>query len=259
MIRTYEYIEVSIEGAIGVVMLNRPKVLNAINRPMVTEIVTVIEEFDRDDEVKVIVLSGKGRAFAAGADIDEMAEATAIELELLNQFTEWDRLAWVKKPIVGAVQGFALGGGFELALCCDILFAAHDAEFGFPEISLGVMPGAGGTQRLTKLMGKSKAMEWLLTGDRMSADEALHHGVINRVVAKELLMEETMKFARKIGKQAPLSLRLIKESVHKAVDYPIYEGMQFERKNFYLLFASKDQKEGMRAFKEKRKPNFEGE
>ncbi|MCM3617186.1 enoyl-CoA hydratase-related protein [Sutcliffiella horikoshii] len=259
MSRTYEYIEVSIEGAIGVVMLNRPKVLNAINRPMVTEIVTVIEEFDRDDEVKVIVLSGKGRAFAAGADIDEMAEATAIELELLNQFTEWDRLAWVKKPIVGAVQGFALGGGFELALCCDILFAAHDAEFGFPEISLGVMPGAGGTQRLTKLMGKSKAMEWLLTGDRMSADEALHHGVINRVVAKELLMEETMKFARKIGKQAPLSLRLIKESVHKAVDYPIYEGMQFERKNFYLLFASKDQKEGMRAFKEKRKPNFEGE
>ncbi len=259
MSRTYEYIEVSIEGAIGVVMLNRQKVLNAINRPMVTEIVTVIEEFDRDDEVKVIVLSGKGRAFAAGADIDEMAEATAIELELLNQFTEWDRLAWVKKPIVGAVQGFALGGGFELALCCDILFAAHDAEFGFPEISLGVMPGAGGTQRLTKLMGKSKAMEWLLTGDRMSADEALHHGVINRVVAKELLMEETMKFARKIGKQAPLSLRLIKESVHKAVDYPIYEGMQFERKNFYLLFASKDQKEGMRAFKEKRKPNFEGE
>lgn len=259
MSRTYEYIEVSIEGAIGVVMLNRPKVLNAINRPMVTEIVTVIEEFDRDEEVKVIVLSGKGRAFAAGADIDEMAEATAIELELLNQFTEWDRLAWVKKPIVGAVQGFALGGGFELALCCDILFAAHDAEFGFPEISLGVMPGAGGTQRLTKLMGKSKAMEWLLTGDRMSADEALHHGVINRVVAKELLMEETMKFARKIGKQAPLSLRLIKESVHKAVDYPIYEGMQFERKNFYLLFASKDQKEGMRAFKEKRKPNFEGE
>ncbi|TYS58038.1 enoyl-CoA hydratase [Sutcliffiella horikoshii] len=259
MSKTYEYIEVSIESSIGIVKLNRPKVLNAINRPMVTEIVTVLEDFDRNDEVKVMVLAGNGRAFAAGADIDEMAEATAIELELLNQFTEWDRLAWVKKPIIGAVQGFALGGGFELALCCDILFAAHDAEFGFPEISLGVMPGAGGTQRLTKLMGKSKAMEWLLTGDRMSAKEALHYGVINRVIPKELLIEETMRFAKKIAKQPPLSLRLIKESVHKAVDYSVYEGMQYERKNFYLLFASNDQKEGMRAFKEKRKPKFEGE
>lgn len=259
MSKTYEYIEVSIESSIGIVKLNRPKVLNAINRPMVTEIVTVLEEFDRNDEVKVMVLAGNGRAFAAGADIDEMAEATAIELELLNQFTEWDRLAWVKKPIIGAIQGFALGGGFELALCCDILFAAHDAEFGFPEISLGVMPGAGGTQRLTKLMGKSKAMEWLLTGDRMNAKEALHYGVINRAIPRELLMEETMNFAKKIAKQPPLSLRLIKESVHKAVDYSIYEGMQYERKNFYLLFASKDQKEGMRAFKEKRKPKFEGE
>ncbi|MGD6992210.1 enoyl-CoA hydratase/isomerase family protein [Sutcliffiella horikoshii] len=259
MSNTYEYIEVSIESSIGIVKLNRPKVLNAINRPMVTEIVTVLEDFDRNDEVKVMVLAGNGRAFAAGADIDEMAEATAIELELLNQFTEWDRLAWVKKPIIGAVQGFALGGGFELALCCDILFAAHDAEFGFPEISLGVMPGAGGTQRLTKLMGKSKAMEWLLTGDRMSAKEALHYGVINRVIPKELLIEETMRFAKKIAKQPPLSLRLIKESVHKAVDYSVYEGMQYERKNFYLLFASNDQKEGMRAFMEKRKPKFEGD
>ncbi|QFT89235.1 putative enoyl-CoA hydratase echA8 [Bacillus sp. THAF10] len=253
------FIEVSVEGSIGIIKLNRPKVLNAINRPMVTEIVTTMEEFDRNDEVKVIVLSGNGRAFAAGADIDEMAEASAIDLELLNQFTEWDRLAWVKKPIVGAVQGFALGGGFELALCCDILFAGHNAEFGFPEISLGVMPGAGGTQRLTKLMGKSKAMEWLLTGDRMTAKEALHYGVINRVIANELLMEETVKFANKIAKQPPLSLRLIKESVHKAVDYSIYEGMQYERKNFYLLFASQDQKEGMRAFQEKRKPHFKGE
>ncbi|WP_078380335.1 enoyl-CoA hydratase-related protein [Sutcliffiella halmapala] len=259
MNKEYQFIDVSLHGSVGVVALNRPKVLNAINRPMVTEIVTVIEEFDRNEQVKVIVLCGNGRAFAAGADIDEMAEANAIELELLNQFTEWDRIAWVKKPIIGAVQGFALGGGFELALCCDILFAAHDAEFGFPEISLGVMPGAGGTQRLTKLMGKSKAMEWLLTGDRMSANEALHYGVINRVIAKELLLEETMKFANKIAKQAPLSLRLIKESVLKAVDYSLYEGMQYERKNFYLLFASKDQKEGMQAFIEKRKPNFEGE
>ncbi|CAG9621935.1 enoyl-CoA hydratase/isomerase family protein [Sutcliffiella rhizosphaerae] len=259
MSKEYTFIEVSNQASIGIIKLNRPNVLNAINRPMVTEIVKATEAFDRDDSVKVIILAGNGRAFAAGADIDEMAEAGAIEMELLNQFTEWDRLAWVKKPIIGAVQGFALGGGFELALCCDVLFAAHDTEFGFPEVGLGVMPGAGGTQRLTKLMGKSKAMEWLLTGDRMSAQEALHHGVINRIIAKELLLEETLKFAHKIAQQPSLSLRLIKESVYKAVDYSIYEGMQYERKNFYLLFASHDQKEGMRAFREKRKPNFKGE
>lgn len=253
-----KYLQVSIEDSIGTILLNRPNVLNAINRPMVSEIVHVMEEMDQNENVKVIVLGGVGRAFAAGADIDEMAEATPLQLELLNQFSEWDRISLVKKPIIGAVQGFALGGGFELALCCDILFAAHDAEFGFPEIQLGVMPGAGGTQRLTKLMGKTKAMEWLLTGDRMSVEEALNFGVINRIVARELLMDETKKFAKKISKQAPLSLRLIKESVLKAVDYSLHEGMQYERKNFYLLFASDDQKEGMKAFQERRKPNFKG-
>ncbi|WP_064094332.1 enoyl-CoA hydratase/isomerase family protein [Rossellomorea aquimaris] len=258
MNKKYEYIVVSERDGLGVIELNRPKVLNAINRPMVSELVAAFEAFDRDDNVKVIVLSGKGRAFAAGADIDEMAEDGAIDLELLNQFTEWDRLAWIKKPIIGAVQGFALGGGFELALCCDILFASEDASFGFPEVNLGVMPGAGGTQRLTKLMGKSRAMEWLLSGEMFSASQALEWGVINRSIAKELLIEETEKFARKLATKPPLSLRLIKESVHKAVDYSIYEGMQFERKNFYLLFASEDQKEGMKAFVEKRKPHFKG-
>ena len=258
MSKEFQYLQVSIEEGIGIILLNRPKVLNAINRPMVSEIVYAMEDMDQNELVKIIVLGGVGRAFAAGADIDEMVDATPLQLELLNQFTEWDRIALVKKPIIGAVQGFALGGGFELALCCDVLFAAHDAEFGFPEIQLGVMPGAGGTQRLTKLMGKTKAMEWLFTGDRMSAKEALNYWVINKIVAKEILMEETKKFAKKISKQAPLSLRLIKESVLKAVDYSLYEGMQYERKNFYLLFASQDQKEGMKAFQEKRKPNFKG-
>ncbi|MEL3971611.1 enoyl-CoA hydratase-related protein [Rossellomorea oryzaecorticis] len=254
----HEYIAVSERGGLGFIELNRPKVLNAINRPMVSEIVEAFEEFDRNDDVKVIILSGKGRAFAAGADIDEMSEDGAIDLELLNQFTEWDRLAWIKKPIIGAVQGFALGGGFELALCCDMLFAAEDASFGFPEVTLGVMPGAGGTQRLTKLIGKSRAMEWLLSGDRFTAAQALEWGVINRATAPELLMEETEKFAKKLASNPPLSMRLIKESVHKAVDYSLYEGMQYERKNFYLLFASEDQKEGMKAFIEKRKPHFKG-
>jgi enoyl-CoA hydratase len=253
-----EYIAVSERDGLGFIELNRPKVLNAINRPMVSEIVEAFEEFDRNDNVKVIILSGKGRAFAAGADIDEMSEDGAIDLELLNQFTEWDRLTWIKKPIIGAVQGFALGGGFELALCCDMLFAAEDASFGFPEVTLGVMPGAGGTQRLTKLIGKSRAMEWLLSGDRFTAAQALEWGVINRAIAPELLMEETEKFAKKLASKPPLSIRLIKESVHKAVDYSLYEGMQYERKNFYLLFASDDQKEGMKAFVEKRKPHFKG-
>ncbi|WP_456272169.1 enoyl-CoA hydratase/isomerase family protein [Bacillus sp. AK031] len=258
MNKNYEYINVSVEGGIGHVELNRPKVLNAINRPMVSEILSAFEGFDRDDEVKVILLSGKGRAFAAGADIDEMANDSAIDFELMNQFADWDRIAVVKKPIIGAVQGFALGGGFELALCCDMLFAADDTEFGFPEVGLAVMPGAGGTQRLTKLIGKTRAMEWLMTGDRMTASEAHRLGIINRIVARELLMEETKKFAAKLAKQPALSIRLIKESVLKAVDYSLYEGMQYERKNFSLLFASEDQKEGMKAFMEKRKPQYKG-
>jgi enoyl-CoA hydratase len=254
----FEYIHTYVEEKVAVIELNRPNVLNALNRPMVTEIVTAMEAFDRNDDVRVIILTGRGRAFAAGADIDEMANDDSITLELLNQFAEWDRLALIKKPVIGAIHGFALGGGFELALCCDILFASETAEFGFPEVNIGVMPGAGGTQRLTKLIGKTRALEWLWTGERMSAKKAYEYGIINRVVAPELLFEETMRFARKLAKQPPLSLRLIKEAVHKAVDYPLYEGMQFERKNFYLLFSSEDQKEGMKAFLEKRKPNFQG-
>jgi enoyl-CoA hydratase len=254
----FQFIETEQIETIGLIKLNRPKVLNAINRPMVTEIITVLEKYDRDDQIKVIVLAGNGRAFAAGADIDEMANDDAISMELLNQFAEWDRINTIKKPIIAAVQGFALGGGFELALACDVIFAAEDAKFGFPEVNIGVMPGAGGTQRITKLMGKTKALEWLWTGEMMSASEALHFGIINRMIAPELLMEETLSFAKKIAKQPPLSIRLIKEAVYKAVDYSIYEGMQFERKNFYLLFSSEDQKEGMRAFIEKRKPHFKG-
>jgi enoyl-CoA hydratase len=254
----FAFIRTRVEGEIAVVELYRPDVLNALNRQMVTEIVSALEAYDRHDEVRVIVLTGSGRAFAAGADIDEMAGDDPIKLELLNQFAEWDRLSLIKKPMIAAVNGFALGGGFELALSCDLIVAAETAEFGFPEVNIGVMPGAGGTQRLTKLIGKTKALEWLWTGERMSAKEAHALGIVNRVVAPELLREETMRLARKLAAKPPLSLRLIKEAVNKAVDYPLYEGMQFERKNFYLLFASEDQKEGMAAFIEKRKPRFQG-
>jgi enoyl-CoA hydratase len=258
MNKNYEMIETTVKGQVGLIELNRPKVLNALNRQMVSEVLSAMEAYDNDPAVKVIVLAGKGRAFAAGADIDEMMDADAISMETLNQFTDWDRLAWIKKPVIGAVHGFALGGAFELALCCDMLFAAENAEFGFPEVNLGVMPGAGGTQRLTKLVGKTKAMEWILSGKRITAKEALHYGIINSTFAEEVLMEETLKFADTIANQAPVAVRLIKESILKAVDYPLYEGMQYERKNFYMLFATEDQKEGMRAFKEKRKPDFKG-
>lgn len=254
----FEFIETTLMGSTALIELNRPRQLNSLNTKMIREILLAMEDFDRNESVRVIVLTGKGRAFSAGADIDEMSDANPISLELLNQFTDWDRLAQVKKPIIGAVKGFVFGGGFELALCCDLLISATDTEFAFPEVGLGVMPGAGGTQRLTKLVGRTKALQWLWTGERISAEVALNHGIINRIVAPELLMEETMKFANRLAKQPPLSVRLIKDSVNKAVDSSLYEGMQYERKNFYLLFATQDQKEGMNAFIEKRKPDYRG-
>jgi enoyl-CoA hydratase len=252
------FIKVWKEDGIGRIELNRPKVLNAINRPMVSEIVTALLTFDKDEEVGAIVVGGAGRAFAAGADIDEMANDTAITLETLDQFVDWDRIRTIHKPIIAAVHGFALGGGFELVLSCDVIFAAEGTSFGFPEVKLGVMPGAGGSVKLTKAMGRAKALEWLWSGDSFTAEDALHAGLINRIVAPEVLMEETLALARKLLRQAPLSLRLIKDTVNKAVDYSVYDAMQAERKNFYLLFASEDQKEGMKAFVEKRPPNFKG-
>lgn len=254
----FEFIETTLMGSTALIELNRPRQLNSLNTKMIREILLAMEDFDRNDSVRVIVLTGKGRAFSAGADIDEMTDANPISLELLNQFTDWDRLAQVKKPIIGAVKGFVFGGGFELALCCDLLISATDTEFAFPEVGLGVMPGAGGTQRLTKLVGRTKALQWLWSGERIPAEVALAHGIINRIVTPELLMEETMKFADRLSKQPPLSVRLIKDSVNKAVDSSLYEGMQYERKNFYLLFATQDQKEGMNAFIEKRKPDYRG-
>ncbi|MCQ5364856.1 enoyl-CoA hydratase-related protein [Anoxybacillus salavatliensis] len=254
-----KYICVWKEKEVAVIQLNRPKVLNALNRPMVDEIVEKLEYFDRDETVRVIIITGNERAFAAGADIDEMANDNPITLEKLNQFAVWDRIALIKKPIICAVNGYALGGGFELALNGDIIFAAENAVFGFPEVNIGVMPGAGGTQRLTKVIGKVKALEYIWLGEPMSAKEAYQYGIVNRLVAPELVFEEAMKFAQRLAKQPPLSLRLIKEAVNKAVDSSLVDGLQLERKNFYLLFASKDQKEGMQAFAEKRKPNFTGE
>lgn len=255
---TFELIEKSLNEGIALIELNRPDKYNSLNRKMVREIVEAMEMFDQCEQAQVILLTGKGKAFSSGADIDEMASDDSVRLELLNQFADWDRLSLIKKPIIGAVKGFVFGGGFELALSCDLIIASEGTEFCFPEVNLGVMPGAGGTQRLTKLVGRTKALEWLWTGKRITAQSALDFGLVNKIVPAELLMEESMKLATHIASQPPISIRLIKDAVNKAVDYSLYEGMQYERKNFYLLFASEDQKEGMRAFVEKRKPQFKG-
>ncbi|WP_079528084.1 enoyl-CoA hydratase-related protein [Halobacillus hunanensis] len=253
-----EFIQTYVEKKTGIIQLDRPQAANALNRQMVDEIVEQMERFDRDDSIRVIVVKGNEKAFAAGADIDEMMDDSPLSLELTNPFAVWDRMMLIKKPVIAAVNGFALGGGFELALHCDLIVAAENASFGFPEVTLGVMPGAGGTQFLTKAMGRAKALEWIWLGQQMSAREALHYGVINRVVAPEMVKEETMRLAHQLAGQAPVAVRLIKEAVDEAVDTPLEDGLKLERKNFYLAFASQDQKEGMKAFTEKRSPSFKG-
>ncbi|GAF18146.1 LOW QUALITY PROTEIN: enoyl-CoA hydratase [Bacillus sp. JCM 19046] len=254
----FQYIETSIENGVGRIELNRQQQYNALNRAMIKEIATIIEQFDQNDEVAVVLLSGRGKAFSSGADIAEMMDSSTIQLELLNQFADWDRISRVKNQSLVLCMGLYLVVGLNLLLSCDLLLAATTAEFSFPEVSLGVMPGAGGTQRLTKLVGRTKALEWLLTGERISADEALEQRIVNRLIQPELLEEEALRFAQRIAKQPPLSLRLIKDSVNQAVHSSLQEGLLYERKNFYLLFASQDQTEGMRAFMDKREPRFEG-
>ncbi|TQR45459.1 enoyl-CoA hydratase-related protein [Paenibacillus popilliae] len=249
---------VSVDGAVGVLTLNRPDVLNALNRELMQELVVELERMDRDDAVKVLVITGNDKAFAAGADIREMADESAVSLLLKRQFDVWDRIGGIAKPIIAAVSGYVLGGGCELMMNCDLVVASDTARFGQPEIRIGVMPGAGGTQRLTRAVGQRKAMELLLTGDTMLAEEALRCGLINKVAPVELYLEEALKLARRIANQPPLAVSLIKQAVRKAQDLSLAEGLDFERQCFHLLFASEDQKEGMLAFQEKRRPQFKG-
>ncbi|GEL77021.1 enoyl-CoA hydratase/isomerase family protein [Tenuibacillus multivorans] len=253
-----QFIETFVEDSVGFIQLNRPDVMNALNRKMVDEIVEQLEAYDRDDSISVIILKGNEKAFAAGADIEEMMDDSPLTLELADPFAVWDRMTLIKKPVIAAVNGLALGGGFELVLHSDLIVAGESAKFGFPEVKLGVMPGAGGTQLLSKAIGKRKALEFIWLGESMSADQALQLGAINRVVADELVMEETIRLANSLAEQAPISLRLIKEAVNVADEVPLMEGMKLERKNFYLAFDSQDQKEGMQAFTEKRPPSFKG-
>lgn len=256
----FEFIKVNpqYDKHIGLIELNRPKELNALNRQLMLEIRDVLREWDEDDNIRVVILTGGERVFAAGADIKQMADATAISMLGIDQFSTWDQIKKTKKPIIAAVSGFALGGGCELAMTCDLIIASETAQFGQPEINIGTMPGAGGTQRLTRAVGKSLAMEMVLTGRFITAEEAQRAGLVVRVVPVEVLLAEAVKTAKQIAAKSPIAVRLAKESVNKAYETTLDEGLQFERKNFYLTFASEDQKEGMKAFVEKRAPDFKG-
>jgi len=255
---SYQNLLVTKEGAIGIVQLNRPKVLNALNFEIMSELVSGLEELDRDAAVNVIILTGGERAFAAGADLAEMSQATPVDLLLGRRFELWDRIRKISKPIIAAVSGYCLGGGNELAMNCDIVVASESASFGQPEVNVGIIPGAGGTQRLPRAVGKYKAMEMILTGKSISADEAYRVGLVNHVVPPESLMEEAKKIATDIASKPPISIRSAKEAILKAQDTTLEVGLEFERKAFYMLFATEDGKEGMKAFLEKRKPTFKG-
>ncbi|MBI2620521.1 MAG: enoyl-CoA hydratase/isomerase family protein [Ignavibacteriales bacterium] len=255
----YQFLLVTKEPAgFAVLQFNRPDVLNALNMRLMEELVDALEQLDRDDEVRCMILTGNEKAFAAGADIKEMADASAVDMLIRDQFARWDRIRKIKKPIIAAVSGFALGGGCELMMTCDIVIASESAKIGQPEINIGVMPGAGGTQRLTRAVGKVKAMEMVLTGKTISAQEGLQWGLVNKVVPVEYCLQEAKDLAREIASKPPVAVRLAKEAVLKSFDTTMEGGLEFERKNFYLLFASDDQKEGMEAFVQKRKPDWKG-
>jgi enoyl-CoA hydratase len=254
----YETILVERDGAVGIVTLNRPEKLNALNKQLMTELVDALQEFDRDESIRCIALLGSDKVFAAGADIGEMAEAQPIDLLFENRFARWDAIRAISKPIVAGVAGYCLGGGCEMVMTCDMIVAGDNAQFGQPEINIGVIPGAGGTQRLTRAVGKAIAMDLILTGRFLTAREALEAGLVSRVVAAEAWRDETLKVCHTIATKSPVALRVAKECVLKAFDTTIEGGIDYERRAFYLLFASEDQKEGMRAFVEKRAPEFVG-
>ena len=242
----------------ALVRLNRPKQLNALNGAVMDQLCAALEELDRDDGVRAIVVTGNGRAFAAGADIGEMATATPIEMLLTNRIGQWDRIRRITKPVIAAVNGWALGGGCELAMTLDLIVAGESAKFGQPEISIGVIPGAGGTQRLARAVGKSKAMEMVLTGEPITAREALAAGLVARVTQDEVVVDDALAIAATMATKSPIALRLAKEAVNAAYEMSLTDALAHERRLFYLLFASEDQKEGMAAFLEKRTPDFHG-
>jgi len=246
------------DGAIAVVLLNRPDQLNALSDELMEELVSALTELDRDEGVRAIVLGGSERAFAAGADIGELAQASAIDLYYQRRIERWDAIRGLWTPLIAAVSGYCLGGGCELAMACDLIVASESAQFGQPETGLGIIPGAGGTQRLTRAVGKALAMDVILSGRRLSANEALAAGLVARVVPNEAWLEEAKGLAREIAEKGPVGTRLAKESVDRAFETTLTAGLEAERRALYLAFASEDAKEGLTAFTEKRKPEFKG-
>jgi enoyl-CoA hydratase len=247
-----------IHDRVALVRINRPKAMNALNSALMIELMDTLEKLDSNEEVAVFVLTGNERAFAAGADINEMAEASSIEMLQKEHISPFDRIQKISKPVIAAVSGWALGGGCELAMSCDMIIASESASFGQPEINLGVIPGAGGTQRLTKAIGKAVAMEMVLNNRTLSAEEALGYGLINRIVPVERYLDEAMELAAQIAVRAPMALRMGKEAVNRALETHLSDGIAEDRQAFYFLFSSEDQKEGMRAFGEKRKAKWKG-
>jgi enoyl-CoA hydratase len=253
---THETILVESRDAVGLIRFNRPQALNALNAQLITELGQALAQFDDDPKIGAIVITGNEKAFAAGADIKEMASKAYMEAYLGDFLATWDRLALERKPVIAAVAGFALGGGCELALMCDFIIAAETAKFGQPEIQLGVMPGAGGTQRLARYVGKAKAMDLILTARMMDAAEAERCGLVARVVDADKLIDEALAAAKKIASFSQPIVMMAKESVNRAFETTLAEGIRFERRLFHAMFSTEDQKEGMSAFVEKRKPQF---
>ena len=252
----YENIIVETRGRAGLVTLNRPKALNALNQALIEELNAALSGFDADPGIGCSVITGSGKAFAAGADVKEMVGKTYVDAFLGGFLEGWNGVSEVRKPVIAAVSGFCLGGGCELAMMCDFIIASETAKFGLPEITLGIMPGAGGTQRLPRFIGKAKAMDMILTGRMMDADEAERCGLVARVVAPEKLLDEALATAEKIASYSQPIVMMAKETLNRAEETTLSEGIRFERRVFLSMFATEDQKEGMKAFIEKRKPEF---
>ncbi len=255
----YETILVETRDRVGLVRLNRPKALNALNSTLLSELMQALEAFDADPAIGAIVIAGDERAFAAGADIKEMADASVVHMLTRSHIETFDRIRRIKKPVIAAVSGWALGGGSELAMSCDMIVASETARFGQPEITIGVIPGAGGTQRLKRAVGKAIAMEMVLNNRTLTAEEAAHFGLVNRVVPVERFFDEALQLAGEVAARAPLAVRLAKEAINHADESFLSDGLADERRAFYMLFATQDQKEGMQAFVEKRKAEWKGE
>ena len=253
-----ELVKPEARGAVGLLTLNRPDALNALNHPLMDQLEAALSRFEKDEAIRAVVIAGSARAFAAGADIKEMEGLSSKEWARDAHLSRWDKIGRFPKPTVAAVSGFALGGGCELALACDMIVASETAQFGQPEISIGVIPGAGGTVRLAKALGKHRAMELVLTGRRLTAKEAFDWGLVSRLAPAEAWLDEALKLASQLAALPPLAAQAAKRSVRAALDGSIDEGLEFERKQFYALFDTQDQKEGMKAFVEKRKPVWTG-